>query len=135
MIAFLVRSLTRREETGSRAFLLTGTAIWLVAVLWSAETAIYVTAIWLPAMMVRTLQENAVSPARGMLRFAARIAAYPLFALLLAGLAVTALYRLSGRPGPDFMGHLEYVLLYSSGGFGALPIDPTCTVWYLALVF
>jgi hypothetical protein len=36
---------------------------------------------------------------------------------------------------PEWRGYIEYVLLYSRGGFGALPVDPSGPVWFLLLLF
>ncbi len=138
MLAFLVRWQTREDSgRGGSRFALVGTIIWGLALLWSAETAIYVTAMWFPALLIHTIQAasrdrlSAVHTAARVLR----AAAYPLTATLIVGSVVLAGYRVAGLPGPDIFGHFEYVLLYSSGGFGALPIDPTGTVWYLVLAF
>jgi hypothetical protein len=93
--------------------------------------------MWFPALLIHALQTADAS------RFsvgrsaaaAARAAVYPAAAVIAAAMVVIGSYRVAGRPGPDFSGHLEYVLLYSRGGFGALPIDPTGTIWYLIVSF
>ncbi|MGK2962632.1 MAG: hypothetical protein ACSLFK_10875 [Gemmatimonadaceae bacterium] len=135
MLAFLMSSHLRPDR--ARRFVLTGTAIWIAAVMWSAETAIYVTAMWFPALLVHTLQaaRRDTLTVSGTILAAARNAAYQLAAVVIAGLALFAAYRLAGAPGPDLLGHVEYVLLYSRSGFGALPIDPTGTIWYLIISF
>ncbi len=136
MLAFLVSSHLKAGE-GTRRFVLVGTAIWVAAMLWSAETAIYVTAMWFPALLVHTLQavRRDSLPVAGTILAFVRIAAYQAAAAVVAGILVLAAYRLAGAPGPDLTGHFEYVLLYSRGGFGALPIDPTGTIWYLIIAF
>ncbi len=138
MLAFLVNWHTRaRNGKGFVRFAVTGTTIWAIALLWSAEAAIYATAMWFPALLIYSLQEAArssLSPAKTTV-FVLRSALYPLGAISIAALAVVASYKIAGAPGPDVFGHFEYVLLYSSGGYAALPIDPTGTVWYLVLVF
>jgi len=135
MLAFLVRSHLKPART--KQFLLTGTAIWIIAVMWSAETAIYVTAMWFPALLVRSLQaahrDGMRRPAT--LLLLAKSAGLQMAAIVIAGVVIVAAYRLAGAPGPDMLGHVEYVLLYSRGGFGALPIDPTGTIWYLIISF
>ena len=138
MIAFLVSAVSNgKARAGTRHFAAAGTIIWIVAVAWSAETAIYVTAMWFPALLIHALQTAAASRF-SVGRFAAaaaRAAVYPAAAVIAAAMVVIGSYRIAGRPGPDFSGHLEYVLLYSRGGFGALPIDPTGTIWYLIVSF
>lgn len=138
MLAFLIRWQTRNEDDRIRSrFVLVGTIIWSFALLWSAETAVYVTAMWFPALLVNSLQESGragLSKAQTAARVL-RAAAYPVAATILVGAVVFAFYRIAGLGGPDIFGHLEYVLLYSSGGYAALPMDPTGTVWYLIVTF
>ena len=134
MIAFLARSVSTGVRS-QRRFATVGTVIWILAVTWSAETAIYVTAMWFPALLIHALQSARSAAIGSMLANALKAAVYPIVALVAAGIAVIGWYRLTGRPGPDISGHFEYVLLYSRGGFGALPIDPTGTIWYLAIIF
>jgi hypothetical protein len=137
MLAFLLAWQTRSKPTDSRRFTLLGTAIWVLSLLWSAETAIYVTAMWFPALLIFTLQSAWRSGLRfgtTMLRLTLAFLA-PAVAALGAIVLVFLLYRATGAPGPDFLGYLDYVLLYSRGGFGALPIDPTGSIWYLVLAF
>ena len=138
MLAFLVQWRTRDHTNDKPSrFALTGTGIWIVACLWSAESAIYVTAMWFPALLMHTIQTvSAPGLTSGeKLGLAAKNIALPFIGLLVAGMTVFAAYVALGLKGPDMLGHAEYVLLYSSGGFGALPIDPTGTVWYLILSF
>ena len=130
MLAFLVAWYRRHEaESKSLRFAVTGTIIWVIALLWSAETAIYVSAMWFPAYLIHTLQ-------RGMgFRFVAGRLAIPVAGMFAAGFLVFGVYSAVNGFAPDIRGYFEYVLLYSRGGFGALPIDPTGTIWYLVLAF
>jgi hypothetical protein len=134
MMAFLIRAVSA-GIANQRRFAAIGTLIWILAVLWSAETAIYVTAMWFPALLVCALQGDSGSSMGARFATALRTAGYPAVALAVAWIAIIGGYRLAGRPGPDISGHFEYVLLYSRGGFGALPIDPSGTIWYLVVVF
>jgi hypothetical protein len=140
MLAFLVHWYRRSERDGSIRFAAIGTGIWTVALLWSAETAIYVSAMWFPALLVDTLQVAAHVRKKG--RTSAFITklivlrgALPFAALAATVIGVAAVYRLFFGLGPDLRSYFDYVLLYSSGGFGALPIDPTGLIWYLVLAF
>jgi hypothetical protein len=148
MLAFLLVSHTRSNPPRGGRFVLWGTAIWLLALLWSAETAIYVTAMWFPALLIFALQSASARGlrVRGKIASVTRAFLVPIAAALGAILIVFLSYRVvmgpwipsenrPGAPGPDFLGYLEYVLLYSQGGFGALPIDPTGSIWYLVLAF
>ena len=134
MIAFLVTAISKGIHN-HRRFAVTGTLIWILAVVWSAETAIYVTAMWFPALLISALQRSDARSVGTAVSGILKVALYPLAALALATIVLVGGYKLAGRPGPDISGHFEYVLLYSRGGFGALPIDPTGTIWYLVLVF
>jgi hypothetical protein len=140
MLAFLVSWHRRKERDGTVRFALIGTSIWTVSLLWSAETAIYVTAMWLPALLVDTLQVAAHVRAKGVgpgriVRLVVLRAALPFAALVMTGLAVIGIWRIFFGTSPDLRSHFDYVLHYSSGGFGALPIDPTGVIWYLVVAF
>ncbi len=138
MLAFLVSAWKRNSRgDGQVRFAATGTLIWLVALLWSAETAIYVSAMWFPALLVHTLQS---ASANGLTRTRTAVAvlksvAWPVGAAVIAGIAVMAWYQVTNGAGPDLLLHFDYVLLYSEGGYGSLPIDLTGTIWYLIVSF
>lgn len=141
LLAFILAYYLRPpHQRSDRAFVIGGTVIWAVSLLWSAETAIYVTAIWFPAYFLHAVQRTAQSLQAGKSRAtAARTAALwaflPIAVAAFTALAVAMAFRIGRGFGPDTGGYLEYVLLYSRAGYGALPIDPTGTVWFLILVF
>lgn len=138
LLAFLVASYSKAAGEDRRLrFTITGTGIWLISLLWSAETAIYVTAMWFPALLVNVLQSASrrdLTKTQTVVAVA-RAAAWPAGAALAAGAVVSAWYRLRGGAGPDLLLHFDYVLLYTEGGYGALPIDLSGTIWYLILAF
>lgn len=129
-----------RESFVRRHFGLCGTLIWLASILWSVEAAIYCSAIWFSAFAV-FLAQQAIAGNDGGLRavvFLRRLAGRGLIlAGAIAGLfgLVALLYRVFAGILPDLRGYLEYALLYSRGGFGALLVDPSGSVWYLLLLF
>jgi hypothetical protein len=122
-----------------RRFAVGGTLIWLASILWSAEAAIYCSAIWFSAYAVFLAQQAVVWRNGGMpviklwRRLAGRVLVLP---AVFAGVVVliVLIYRVFMGIAPDFRGYLEYALLYSRGGFGALPVDPSGSVWYLLLL-
>lgn len=137
MLAFLARYCEDGRRANGRAFITGGTVIWILALLWSAETAIYVTAMWFPAFLIHVLQTAPESPRAGSKsrsRFALFLA-LPVVAAIGAGVAVAVMYFAIVGFMPDLRGYFDYVLLYSRGGFGALPIDRTGSVWYLIISF
>jgi hypothetical protein len=122
-----------------RRFAVGGTLIWLASILWSAEAAIYCSAIWFSAYAV-FLAQQALTWRNGELRTIELWRRLTGRALMLpavfAGVVVLVvlIYRVFAGTAPDLRGYLEYALLYSRGGFGALPVDPSGSVWYLLLL-
>ncbi len=128
-----------KVRPGRAGFPVMGHAIWLSAVAWSFEAAIYCSAIWFSAFLVYLIQKAASERSAGMKArsIARRVvisAAIPLLmALVLYGIVWT-IYQATIGVAPDMTAYVEYGMLYSRG-FGALPIDPTGAVWYMLLVF
>ena len=115
-----------------------GGGLWLLGVLWSMESAAYVTAAWLPAATllalppaVTGLSRRARLRAFGAASARALVIPGVLLGLTLAGL--TLCYRVGLGRSPDFSAYWEYATAFSAG-FGALPIDPQGAVWVLLLV-
>jgi len=128
-----------RDGPAGQRFEIAGHLIWLGSVCWSVEAAIYCSAVWFPAyvlfLMHRASGELRSGRSRGdVLRLLLRSVALPLGAIFLIVGAVSVFYRVALGHSPDWMSYLEYALLYS-GGFHALPIDPSGSVWFLLIVF
>lgn len=122
----------------SKRMLIQGTLIWLLSALWSVESAVYVTAAWLPAATLLSLRRDlsSLSVSQRLLAFlvaATRTAGFAFASLLLALGVIAAGYRAAGYGWPDWGAYLEYANSFSAG-FGALPIDPAGPVWLLLLV-
>lgn len=140
MLAFVTRFAVRSREgkARDRSFVVWSSAIWLLSLLWSVEAAVYCSAIWFPALAVHLTQSLTNARQKGLERTALirRIAIpflVPLGLLAVTAAVITLWYRAAFGFGPDWMGYFEYALLYS-GGFGALPIDPSGGVWFLLLI-
>ena len=141
LVAFITGYFFRLpEKQSARGFAIGGTAIWLASLLWSAEGAIYCSAIWFSSYAVFLAEQmvdwrkTAASPREAWRRLVKGVAV-PVVGLVAVVLLVTLIYLALFATLPDWRGYLEYVLLYSRGGFGALPVDPTGSVWYLMLLF
>jgi hypothetical protein len=141
LLAFIAAFFFRPpERQRARDFVLGGTAIWVASILWSAEGSIYCTAIWFLSFAVFTAQRAAAWRETGILagavrRRVAQFIAVPLVALSLTVVIVALVYLVFLHVMPDWRSYIEYVLLYSRGGFGALPVDPSGSVWFLLLLF
>lgn len=127
------------QQEAAPDFVMWGSAIWLASVLWSFEAAIYCSAIWFPALTIY-LGQGAVIARRGGVARAVifgrivRSLVVPLAVLVILVLAVGTSYRVVLGHSPDWMGYIEYAVLYG-GGFHSLPIDPSGSVWLLLVVF
>ena len=122
------------------SFVVRGSVLWMFGVIWSAEAAVYCSAIWFSALAVYLIQsrfkpgEDGVTIGTSSGRIL-RLLMIPAGMAVATGIGVTLIYRVLAGRMPDMYGYAEYLLLYSKGGFGALPIDPTGSVWFLLLIF
>ncbi len=141
LLAFITAYFFRpAEKQSARGFVIGGTAIWLASLLWSAEGAIYCSGIWFSSYAVFLAEQmiewrKTAATRAAVWRRLAEHASVPFVAAAVLALLVTLAYVIVAGNLPDWRGYLEYVLLYSRGGFGALPVDPTGSVWYLMLLF
>jgi hypothetical protein len=140
VLAVLLRHSRSLAATGLPARTVwAGSAAWLAGVWWSFESAVFVSAIWLPAYALLVWQA-AVSLHPGWERLRARLAwgmgRLLLPVLLLAGTAglLTAYYFVRLGHGPDWAGIFEYPLSFQAG-FGTITPDSHGPVWVLFLVF
>jgi hypothetical protein len=121
--------LTARREAGDRRpLLVAGTVLWLVGFLWSSESAIYCSVVWLPAYVLFTL----TAAARKRLALLAWLA-LPAAMLAIAGLIIAAWYAVGLGHFPDAVGFVEYGLLYQAGVVAALPVPGAVWVLFIAL--
>jgi hypothetical protein len=118
-VLIAILALESRQTRGSRGQIVTlaaGTVCWLIAVLWSFETAVFCTAIWLPAysLIVVSREPGNNGSWQNVKR---RVRALVLPFVLLAALAgaVAALYAVRLGHLPDVRGYVEYVLAFGSG--------------------
>lgn len=115
-----------------------GSGLWLLGILWSVESAAYVTAVWLPAAALLAMPSldgapGRVARIRALLTGIGRSLALTgfLFALALAFIAVC--YRFILGHAPIWSSYWEYAAAFSNG-FGVLPIEPQGGVWVLVML-
>jgi hypothetical protein len=93
-----------------------------VAAVWSGEAGVYCLGTAVALACLDTAVANA--SARERIGTAARRIARLLAASLLGLLAFTLLTRAATGAWADWGGYLEYIRLYTTSGFGVLPIEP-----------
>ncbi|MHB8461378.1 MAG: hypothetical protein ACYDA1_01900 [Vulcanimicrobiaceae bacterium] len=112
-----------------------GNLSWILSILWSFETGVWTSVIWIAFLIgdsvtiaLTTESRNAAFRALGA-RFA-----------LLTALFVTAfgiiefVYFLHFGHGPDWRSYFEFSAIYAGSGQFVQPVDPFGPVWTLALV-
>jgi hypothetical protein len=117
------------------AILVAGNLVWVVGVLWSAESAIYSTFVWLPGYFLMLVAERWHEPRiRRRLLSIAGLTAVPLLFLAVALTVVVIVYEIGLGQAPDPFAFVEFGLTYQSG-FGVWPIDPGGPGWVLFLAY
>jgi hypothetical protein len=130
---------TASPQASTRRVLWIGSVLWLFGVLWSVESALYVTAAWLPAASLLAMPPEDEMPAGcgGRLRaLGLGIGrALRVVGVCLAGAValIEICYLLSYGQAPRWASYLEYARAFT-GGFFALPIEPRGPVWALLLL-
>ncbi|HUQ19568.1 MAG TPA: hypothetical protein VM099_08135 [Gemmatimonadaceae bacterium] len=141
MLAFVATYVSGPDVSRTpRRFTVGMTMIWLASLLWSAEGAVYCSVIWFLAMLVFLAQEGAAWRESGestgvIVKRVVQAISLPIIAVVAAIVLIVAVYAAVLHVSLDWRGYIEYVILYSRGGFGALPVDPTGSVWFIALLF
>jgi hypothetical protein len=112
---------------GSKAKVLGAQALWMLGVLWSPESAFYVTFLWWPYyLFVRRAPGSLRARVEGMVRPAANLLA----ALALLVVVFGGIYMLVYGEAPTVYGLLAYAI----DPPGPLPINWHGAVWYFLLV-
>jgi hypothetical protein len=106
------------EKAGRPRTLWHGHAVWAAGVLWSCESAVYVTAIWLPSFVLLAMAEVRFLHQEWRFRAAARhigmrVAALGLILIAIAG-AITVYYAFALGHLPDFAMFASSLIAYTS---------------------
>ncbi|HEX8137146.1 MAG TPA: hypothetical protein VF544_06110 [Pyrinomonadaceae bacterium] len=139
-ILFLEYRRASMRDSHYRALLWAGCGVWLTGTLWSAESALYAGATWLPAFALLVWRRTAKVVGATETSFKRRLLASVRWLLLPPGLLVASVLLIVGvyllRLGhaPDWRSFIEYAQAYK-GGFAAIPIDVNGAVWVLVIVF
>ncbi|HEY8839742.1 MAG TPA: hypothetical protein VIO80_03680 [Candidatus Dormibacteraeota bacterium] len=135
LLLILVTLLRVSASRARLAVLLLGNVVWVVGVLWSAESAIYSTFVWLPGYFLMLLAERwSQANVRRRILSIGLLSAVPVLLLAAALAIVLIVYQIGLGHGPDLRSFYEFGLTYQAG-FGAYPIDPGGPGWLLFLAF
>lgn len=135
LLLILLMLLRVRSSRARLAILLSGNLVWIVGVLWSAESAIYSTLVWLPGYFLMVVAEHWSQPdIRRRILSIGVLSAVPALFLAAALATIFVVYQVGLGHGPDLQTFYEFGLTYQ-GGFGAYPIDPGGPGWVLFLAF
>jgi hypothetical protein len=126
--AVLLTFLFFAEDIGqSKAKVLVAQALWMLGVLWSPESAFYVTFLWWPYyLFVRRAEGGLKARVRGIMKPAANLLA----ALVLLVLAFVGIYWLVYQETPTLYG----IFAYAINPPGPLPIKWNGAVWFFLSV-
>jgi hypothetical protein len=122
------------ERPSVRRFARLGALPWVVALLWSAESAIYATVIFLTPLLVSLIffRRGPATP-RAVLRASIELIARPAVCALAAFGVVEAVYFVSFGHGPDWAMYVAYIRSYGAG-FGEQPIPFFGPAWAVASI-
>jgi hypothetical protein len=135
LLLILLTLLRPRPPRARRAILLAGNLVWIIGVLWSAESAIYSTFVWLPGYFLMVVADSrSQADIRRRILGIGVLSAVPALFLATALATVFVVYQVGLGQGPDLKNFYEFGLTYQ-GGFGAYPIDPGGPGWVLFLTY
>ncbi len=139
ILLVLLLDYANRRRRSVIATAVAGSLVWIAGVLWSAESAIYVSVIWLPSLFALTLLRDDGATVRERLRSLTRqrnllALGMPLIFLLVAVVSIQLTYTIALGHGPDYFAYYEFGLSYGRG-FGVYPIYALGAVWMLVLAF
>ena len=126
------------DREPDRQALWIGSGIWLAGVLWSVESAAYVTAAWFPAGALLAMIPTApgagrLARCRALLTGIGHSLLITAFLLVVTVLVTECLYWFVLGRIPEWSAYWEYAAAFAQG-FGALPIEPWGGIWALLLL-
>lgn len=112
-----------------------GAVLWGLGLLWSAESAIYATAVYFAPIGLHLVTTLTTQFQRRRLFIAELVLPILPGAIALAGFILPAslVYRMMHGAWPDWSMHFMYGFAYASG-FGGLPVPANGPIWILMLV-
>jgi hypothetical protein len=135
LLLVFVALLRTSSPRGRLTLLVAGNLLWILGVLWSAESAIYSTFVWLPGYALTVLADHwGQREQPDWMTRIARLLALPVIFLATAVAIVFIVYRLGLGHGPDLQSFYEYGLTYQAG-FGSYPLDPGGPGWALFVAY
>lgn len=140
ILFYLVHASERQH--GVKRFLFWSSLLWILSVLWSAESAFYNTVIYISSLLVHLIQriefqQSHMGSNWRFLYLYKHISIYclaPIIFLLFAFTVVSCYYKLVLGIFPDWRAFYEYSVSYASG-FGELKFSPWGPVWLLFILF
>ncbi|HVJ83784.1 MAG TPA: hypothetical protein VNC50_22140 [Planctomycetia bacterium] len=135
LVALLVFARDRRSQAVRGRVLFAGCMAWTCALLWSAESAVFATAVWLPGFLVFAWHSSR-KPEAGRLRAFAAWASVPAALAAAAIGGIEAWYRLRLGNRPDWEAMFETSRAFRAGVMqnAVVPLDPAGPVlWTLLL--
>lgn len=93
--------------------------VWIMAFLWSAESALYVSSIYIFLLVAYLIKKNSFGNFSSIYKY---YLALPLFFLFIVILFVSTYYKLSIGVYPDYFLFIEHAIGYA-GGHGYVPFD------------
>jgi len=137
VLLFTVLLSEKKSENGvsQKNILFVGAAFWIFSFFWSAESAIYGTAIWFPYYILRCFWSNTgfVWNVKNLHKSIVNLAGL-LLILSLSFASIFVFYQLKFGHPPDWLGYYEYAVAYKNG-FCAILVDPRKAVWVMLLMF
>jgi hypothetical protein len=118
-----------------RVIMVLGNLVWVVGVLWSAESAIWSTIVWLPGYFLMVVTERWGEP--DVRKRLLRIAGWTAIPVLFLGATIAigfAIYQVGLGHTPDLQAFYDFGLAFQSGVV-AYPIDPGGPGWVLFAVY
>jgi hypothetical protein len=139
LLLVLLWDFNRNVEGVSWRVPLVGCFVWLLATLWSSESAVYSAAIWFPSYSLIILRNvdaarQKKKSGRGLARTVLFWAVLPALLLGAAVGLIVVYYLLGLGHAPDWRGFYEYSFAFT-GGFFSIPMETDGPVWVIFLVF
>lgn len=126
----------RSEHSSLTALAGYGGLAWTVSALWSAESAIYGSFIFFPALAIawfQTHKQHLTDTWQQTFFQKYRSLFLPFILLSLVIVAISIYYRITLGHYPDWTAYVMYGFLYA-GGFGSYPLQAIGAVWILLLL-